>query len=154
MSISLRGFQPDPDDMPVITTLDQLADLAAADPLLYLRYSKGPAADAVDGPSRDYEANITLPGLSATTISPEPWWRRPVKDWVARRICKYSDLADEDGRFAWLLTGTMVGRGPDHEPLLADVRPRARLSSDVLTEAERWYHQRFDVGNDSRHRSA
>ena len=149
MSTSVHSFHPDPDDMPLITSLDQLADLAT-DPLLYLRYSKGPAADAEEGPSRDYEANVTLPGLSATTISPEPWWRRPIKDWVARRICKYSELAEEDGRFAWLLTGRMVGRGPDHEPLLVDVRPHARLSRDVLDEAKRWYDEHFDVGNDSR----
>ena len=149
MSTSVRSFQPDPDDIPLITSLDQLADLAT-DPLLYLRYSKGPAADAEDGPSRDYEANVTLPGLSATTLSPEPWWRRPVKDWVARRVCKYSELAEEDGRFAWLLTGRMVGRGPDHEPLLVDVRPHARLCKGVLDEAKKWYDEHFDVGNDSR----
>ncbi|USI89704.1 DUF6098 family protein [Rhodococcus pyridinivorans] len=149
MNTSVRGFQPDPDDIPLITSLDQLADLAT-DPLLYLRYSKGPAADAEDGPSRDYEANVTLPGLSATTLSPEPWWRRPVKDWVARRVCKYSELAEEDGRFAWLLTGRMVGRGPDHEPLLVDVRPHARLSKGVLDEAKKWYDEHFDVDNDSR----
>lgn len=151
MSTSVRSFHPDPDDIPLITSLDQLADLAT-DPLLYLRYSKGPAADAEDGPSRDYEANVTLPGLSATTLSPEPWWRRPVKDWVARRVCKYSELAEEDGRFAWLLTGRMVGRGPDHEPLLVDVRPHARLSKGVLDEAKRWYEEYFDVDGDS-HRS-
>ncbi|WAL45755.1 DUF6098 family protein [Rhodococcus pyridinivorans] len=149
MNTSVRSFQPDPDDIPLITSLDQLADLAT-DPLLYLRYSKGPAADAEDGPSRDHEANVTLPGLSATTLSPEPWWRRPVKDWVARRVCKYSELAEEDGRFAWLLTGRMVGRGPDHEPLLVDVRPHARLSRGVLDEAKKWYDEHFDVGNDSR----
>lgn len=149
VSTSVRSFHPDPDDIPLITSLDQLADLAT-DPLLYLRYSKGPAADAEDGPSRDHEANVTLPGLSATTLSPEPWWRRPVKDWVARRVCKYSELAEEDGRFAWLLTGRMVGRGPDHEPLLVDVRPHARLSRGVLDEAKKWYDEHFDVGNDSR----
>ncbi|MGW5289683.1 DUF6098 family protein [Rhodococcus pyridinivorans] len=151
MSTSVRSFHPDPDDIPLITSLDQLADLAT-DPLLYLRYSKGPAADAEDGPSRDYEANVTLPGLSATTLSPEPWWRRPVKDWVARRVCKYSELAEEGGRFAWLLTGRMVGRGPDHEPLLVDVRPHARLSKGVLDEAKRWYEEYFDVDGDL-HRS-
>ena len=149
VSTSVRSFHPDPEDIPLITSLDQLADLAT-DPLLYLRYSKGPAADAEDGPSRDYEANVTLPGLSATTLSPEPWWRRPVKDWVARRVCKYSELAEEDGRFVWLLTGRMVGRGPDHEPLLVDVRPHARLSRGVLDEAKKWYDEHFDVGNDSR----
>ncbi|WP_455901157.1 DUF6098 family protein [Rhodococcus gordoniae] len=149
MNTSVRRFHPDPDDIPLVTSLDQIADLAT-DPLLYLRYSRGPAADAEDGPSRDHEANLTLPGLSVTTLAPEPWWRRPVKDWVARRLCKYAELDEEDGRFAWILTGRMVGRGPDHEPLLVDVRPHARLSKGVLNEARHWYDEHFDVGNDSR----
>ncbi|UZF44411.1 DUF6098 family protein [Rhodococcus rhodochrous] len=149
MDTSVRGFQPDPDDIPLITSLDQLADVAT-DPLLYLRYSKGPAADAEDGPSRDREANVTLPGLVATTLAPEPWWRRPVKDWVARRVCTCTGSGEEDGRFVWILTGRMVGRGPGHEPLLVDVRPHARLGRNVLDEAERWYEEHFDVGGDSR----
>lgn len=44
---------------------------------LLLRYFKGLRADARGGPSRDYEARVDLPGLSATTVEPEPWWPRP-----------------------------------------------------------------------------
>jgi hypothetical protein len=139
----------DDEQLPVIGTLADLTEIVAADPRVYLRHSKGPRADAEEGPSRDYEAHLTLPGLSVTTLSPEPWWQRPVVEWVARRIQKYAELSEEQDRFAWLLTGTEVGRGPDHEPLLTNIRPRARLDRRVLDEAARLYHERFDVGRDS-----
>ncbi|WZU30636.1 hypothetical protein Rruber_00082 [Rhodococcus ruber] len=136
---------PDPDDMQVITGLDQLAALVAGNPLLYLRFSRGPAADAADGPTRDRAANLTLPGWSVLPVAPEPWWRRPVEDWVARRIHRYAAGDETDGRFLWLLEGTMVGRGLDQEPLVIDIRPYARLSPKVLWEAERRYRERFEV---------
>jgi hypothetical protein len=49
-----------------------------------------------------------------------------------------------------VLTGRKVGLGPDQEPLLADPRPLAVLSDSVLEQARRHYHERFDVGRDSR----
>ncbi len=137
------------EDLPVIDSLEALTDIVASDSEVYLRHSKGPRADAVEGPSKDYEAKLTLPGLSVTTISPEPWWHRPVEDWVARRIRKYAELSRQEDRFAWLLKGRVVGRGPDHEPLLTDIRPLARLSHSVLDEAAHRYRERFDVGQDS-----
>ena len=96
----------------VIRDFDELVALVReTEPPLYLRYSKGPEHDASAGPSRDYEADVELPGLSVTNLSPEPWWTRPVEDWVARRICKYLELGQEEDRFAWLLTGAERGRG-------------------------------------------
>nr|WP_259444426.1 DUF6098 family protein [Rhodococcus sp. DMU2021] len=44
---------------------------------------------------------------------------------------------EEHRRFAWLLHGTVADVGPDHEPLVVDVRPVARLSTDVLEQAHR-----------------
>jgi hypothetical protein len=117
---------------------------------LFLRYSKGPESDADEPCSRDYEANVDLPGLSVTTIQPEYWWPRPAQDWVARRICKYADLGEEEGRFPWLLRGRVVGYGPDHEPLVRDVEPVARISERALQEAKQCYEERFEVGRDSR----
>lgn len=140
---------PDPDDMQVIASLDQLAALVAGDPLIYLRCSPGPAADAADGPTRDVEGNVTLPGWSVLPVAPEPWWRRPVEDWVARRVHRYATRDAPDGCFLWLLKGTMVGRGPDQEPLVIDIQPHARLSPRVLREAEQRYHERFDVQAES-----
>ena len=134
----------------VIRDFDELVALVrASEPPLYLRYSKGPDHDVSGGPSRDYEAGVDLPGLSVTNISPEPWWSRPVEDWVARRICKYLELGQEEDRYAWLLTGTEKGRGPDHEPVVELVEAIGRLDDRVVEEARRVYEARFDVGNDS-----
>src|SRR5436190_13015376 len=53
-------------------------------------------------------------------------WPRPVEDWVGRRLSTYAGLGTAGGRFARLLTGRLVGNGPDHEPLVDRVRPVAR----------------------------
>jgi len=117
---------------------------------LFLRYSGGPERDVESGVSRDYEAGVELPGLSVTDVAPEEWWPRPVEDWVARRICKYLELGEEDGRYPWLLTGRLTGHGPDHEPVVDGVVPVAKIGPGALDEAKRVYTERFDVGEDSR----
>jgi hypothetical protein len=142
--------QSDGRSLPVIDDFSELVAVVAQKPGMYLRYSAGPAADAENGPSRDHEAEVTLPGWSVTTISPEPWWPRPVADWVARRICQYAHLSEEPERFPWLLNGRIVGRGPDHEPLVVDIHPETRIGDTALRAAVQIYHQRFDVGDDSR----
>lgn len=138
--------------LPVIDELDAVVTLVEHRPRIYLRYSYGPEQDALDGPSEDYEANLPLPGLSVTTISPEPWWTRPAIEWMARRLCKYAELGDTAGRGPWLLTGHVVGRGPDHEPIvdIDSVCPVAWIDSSVVRAAHRLYHERFHVGRDSR----
>jgi hypothetical protein len=137
-------------DLTVIRDLDELVSLIRSiDAPLYLRYSKGPEHDRSRGPSRDYEADVELPGLSVTNISPEPWWSRPIEDWVARRICKYLELGQEADRYPWLLTGTETGRGPDHEPLVHLTEVLGRLDDAVVQEAQQLYESRFDVGDDS-----
>lgn len=143
------GRRSDQTSLGVIDDFEELAALVAGERDLYLRYSRGPDADAEDGPSRDYEAGVNLPGLSVTTIAPEPWWPRPVQDWVARRVCKYAELGDEPDRFPWLLRGRIAGWGPDHEPVVVDVKPVARLGTAVLSAARRRYRERFKVGEDS-----
>lgn len=129
--------------------LDRLADLeelAAEAPGLYIRYSHGPERDA-DGGSIDTESGLELPGLSVNPLHPEPWWTRPLGDWIARQLCQYKHLQEKNPeRFAWVLRGRQVGRGPDCEPLLVDVLPVARLSPQLLAEAERRYRENFDAG--------
>lgn len=134
--------------LPVLRELAELADMAREGDEVYLRYSHGPDADA-EQVSRDYESGLAMPGLSVTRLAPPPWWTRPVPDWVARQVCKYAQLGEDD-RGAWVLTGRTVGYGPDHEPLLADARPLAVLSDGLIEQARRHYHDRFDVGRDSR----
>jgi hypothetical protein len=135
-------------DLDVVDDLDSVVELAEAHEDLFLRYSRGPEADR-DRVSRDYEAGIDMPGLSVTPIRPEPWWTRPAREWVARRICKYRELNEAD-RFPWLLTGQVVGAGPDHEPLVDHVHAVARVGDEALREAKQCYQEAFEVSRDSR----
>lgn len=135
-------------ELPRVTSLKALVALFDGSGEVYLRYSKGPEHDAGAESSRDYEADVEMPGLSVCAVMPEAWWPRPAEEWVARRIRQYADLADDE-RFPWLLTGVQVGSGPDHEPLLTDIRPIAVLDRRVVDEAAQLYRSRFRVGNDS-----
>ncbi|MEU2254248.1 DUF6098 family protein [Nocardia xishanensis] len=141
---------PDAAEMPTIYSLDELAELVQGRDTIYLRYSHGPERDRGSGPSRDFEADVALPGWSVTTVAPEEWWPRPTREWVARRLCKYADLgAQNDSRFPWLLTGRVVGRGPDHEPLVTDFVPIAKIAESVVEEGLRVYRRSFAIGRDS-----
>jgi Family of unknown function (DUF6098) len=137
------------DPLPELDRLTELERLVLDRPGLFLRYSKGPDADA-DETSRDYESGLELPGLPVTVLDPPPWWQQPAVDWLARQVCKYAHLASEgDRRRAWVLAGRVVGRGPDHEPLVRDAEPVTWLSEGVLDEARKRYEDKFDVGRDS-----
>lgn len=133
--------------VPTVTGLAELADLVASvHERLYLRYSAGPEKDSGSA-SKDYESGLELPGLSVSVLTPEPWWTRPLEDWLARQVRKYAALTEEDrSRFGWVLRGRTVAHGPDHEPLLADVRPVAYLADAVMEEAQSRYRLRFEKG--------
>jgi hypothetical protein len=137
-------------DVIVVDDLEELIGLIDGRRRLFLRYSAGAEDDLRNGPSCDYEAGICMPGWSVTTIAPEPWWTRPAEDWIARRVCKYLDHGDmmADWR-PWLLTGRVVGWGPDHEPLVVDMTLIAWLSEDLVQQARTLYDERFDVGKES-----
>lgn len=147
----LFAWRGEDDEVPVIGALADLVREVDSRSALYVRYSEGPAADLCNGPSHDYEADYVLPGLSVATLTPEPWWALPTRTWVVRRVCTYREL-DVAGRYAWVLTGRLVGRGPDHEPLVRSVRPVARLTSGMLDEAAAEYRNRMEAGRDSRGR--
>ncbi|CAM3682282.1 DUF6098 family protein [Tsukamurella ocularis] len=136
-------------DVPEIRDLAGLVRAVRSRPVLYIRYSEGPAADLRNGPSRDYEAEYVLPGLSVAMLTPEPWWSLETRAWVVRRVCAYREL-DIAGRYAWVLTGRCVARGPDHEPLVRAVSPVGRLAGGVIDEAAAEYRRRFVAGRDSR----
>lgn len=132
--------------LPEIASLGELIGLLGTGRKVYVRYSAGPEADA-EQTSRDYESGLPLPGLAALDLEPPAWWSRPTADWLARQICKYDHLGARDSeQHAWLLAGRMVGRGPDNEPLLADVVALADIADELLTEARRRYRDRFEVG--------
>jgi len=128
----------------LIHELSELEDLVRAEEHLYVRYSRGYEADAGSG-STDTESGLTLPGLSVNPLTPEEWWTRPLRDWLARQICQYRHLGERQDRHAWVLTGKCVGRGPDCEPLLTDIRPLGQLTAGLLEEAERVYEDRFNA---------
>lgn len=136
------------DDIPVVDSLQQLCDLVTDD--AFVRFSKGPDDDR-NATSRDYESGLELPGLSVNPLRPERWWTRPVEEFLARQICNYVHIREEsdDERRAWVLTGHVVSRGPDNEPIVRDFAPVAWLSDKVIEEAKELYEQRFDVASDS-----
>jgi len=129
-----------------ITSLDELERLLTESPGVHVRFSEGPDADRDRG-SIDTESGLELPGLSVNPLELEQWWTRPRRDWLARQLCQYRHLSEKNPkRRAWLLRGNTVGRGPDNEPLVADVDPIAYLSESVLDEAEQHYREHFDAG--------
>lgn len=132
-------------DLALLRRLDELVELLdLLGTTAYVRVSAGPGVDA-GSPSVDGESGAVLPGLSVNRLSPEPWWDRPVRQWVARQVCQYVHLAGGD-RFPWVLTGTEAGRGPDREPLVTEVHPVARLAPELVDEAVREYHAALDAG--------
>ena len=122
-------------------TMGEVVDLVKAEPGLYVRFSAGPEADA-GSQSRDGESGCLLPGLSVYRLAPEPWWTRPVAEWVARQLYQHEHLA-ADGRFPWVLIGAEVGRGPDSEPLVVRVEPIAVMAPAVREEAQKIYRSRL-----------
>lgn len=129
----------------MVETLTMLEELATSESQLYVRYSEGFESDTQGG-SIDFESGLELPGLAVNPLTPEDWWTRPLGDWLARQLCQYKHLQEKNpDRFAWILTGKQVGRGPDCEPLLVEVEPIARLSPRLLDEAEKRYRRNFDA---------
>ncbi|WP_276207359.1 DUF6098 family protein [Streptomyces antioxidans] len=83
----------------------------------------------------------TPPPASANPLVFEEWAKDlPTTVWVARRLCDYIHLRDDDGGSTdvhpWVLKGEETGRGPDNEPLVLDVEPVALIAESVIAEAE------------------
>lgn len=128
-----------PDDLPVVGTLAELTALVERDRGLYVRWSRGPAADLRAVSSTDDLTGVAMPGLSANPLDVEEWWRdRPVELWVARRLYDYEHLPREKGPGIrpWALKGRETARGPDNEPLVTDVRPLCWIDAGVIGEAQ------------------
>jgi len=135
-------------DIPRLSGLADVVALVRERPDAHVRYSRDPRTEAGRG-STDTESGLELPGLSVNPLGAEGWWSRPLDDWIARQLCQYRHLAEEDDdeeREAWVVAGREVGRGPDCEPLLADVEVIAVVGEDALDEAEARYRAVFDAG--------
>ncbi|MFG2000278.1 DUF6098 family protein [Spirillospora sp. NPDC048911] len=127
------------EELPTITTLDELAGLVEGTHALFVRWSRGPDADAA-GSSKDALTGVDMPGLSANPLIVEDWWRpRPTWIWVARRLYDYSHLEHEKapGIRPWVLEGEELARGPDNEPLVRVHRPVAWVAESVLAEVRK-----------------
>lgn len=79
-----------------------------------------------------------LPGVPAWPMSPEPWWAAGARVWIARQLARHAHRAHA-GAEPWLVAGEVRGRGPDCEPLIAQLTPLARIDQAVLTEADEAY---------------
>ncbi|WP_171116030.1 MULTISPECIES: DUF6098 family protein [Streptomyces] len=127
-----------PDDLPVVHTLAELAGLVERHQGLYVRWSRGPDADLPSVSSTDDLTGVPMTGLSANPLDVEEWWEgRPVELWVARRLYDYAHLPHDKGPGVrpWVLKGRERGRGPDNEPLVADVQPMRWVEHRVIEEA-------------------
>jgi hypothetical protein len=127
------------DDLPTITSLDELAELTDGRDDLYVRYSRGPSVD-IGGTSRDELTGVELPGLCANPLAVEDWWGdRPLRTWVARRLYDYHHLTERrgDGIRAWVLSGKELGRGPDNEPIVECDQAVAWIDDAVVEDALR-----------------
>jgi hypothetical protein len=124
--------------------LSEVVDVVQSRGDVHVRYSDDIEND-IGSRSVDGESGLALPGLSVNPLAPESWWTRPLEDWVARQLCQYAHLTDEDPEAkGYLLTGATIGRGPDREPLLQSVSVVDEIANQVLEEAERLYNERFD----------
>ncbi|MER6686459.1 DUF6098 family protein [Streptomyces olivaceoviridis] len=127
-----------PDDLPVMSTLAEVARLVERHQGLYVRWSKGPGTDLDSVSSIDELTSVPMPGLSANPLDVENWWEdRSVELWVARRLYDYAHLPHDKGPGVrpWVLRGRETGRGPDNEPLVADVDPLCWIADEVIDAA-------------------
>ena len=125
-------------EMPTVATLEKVTELARARPRLFVRWSRGPDADAA-GASCDDLTGVALPGLSANPLAVEPWWGdRPLRLWIARRLYDYSHLGHD--------------RGPGVRPQFLSGEDEARLSYLAVHQWYGWSAGRLlilDIGGGS-----
>ncbi|MBI0376963.1 hypothetical protein JBE27_11955 [Streptomyces albiflaviniger] len=128
--------------LPTYTALHQLVELIEQGSPVFVRWSRGPEADLEGSAvSRDGLTGMKMPGLSANPLVFEEWAKDlPTTVWVARRLCDYLHLRDDDQGSTdvrpWVLKGEETGRGPDNEPLVREVEPVAWIAESVIAEAE------------------
>ncbi|MGW7524285.1 DUF6098 family protein [Streptomyces sp. NPDC054783] len=127
-------------DLPVVSTLAEVARLVDRQQGLYVRWSRGPGADLAEVSSTDDLTGVALPGLSASPLDIESWWAdRSVELWVARRLYDYAHLPHDKGPGVrpWVLRGREAGRGPDNEPLVTDAEPLCWIADEVIDAAKK-----------------
>ncbi|MGW7821011.1 DUF6098 family protein [Streptomyces puniciscabiei] len=127
------------DDLPVLSTLAEVARLVEKHQGLYVRWSQGPGADLAEASSTDDLTGVPMPGLSANPLDVEDWWAdRSLELWVARRLYDYAHLPHDKGPGVrpWVLRGRETGRGPDNEPLVTDAEPLCWIADELIDAAK------------------
>lgn len=140
--------------MPTHETLDAVHALVKAHHAsgrpLYVRYSRGPQADAKGGyRSTNHASGTREAGLSVNNLISDVLPN--ARNDIAQRLHEYSYLVPQGGAGtrAWLAHGREVGRGADNEPLLADVTPLGWVGEEAAREA-REVSERRDALNQKR----
>jgi hypothetical protein len=137
-SASLENEKPH--DVTEVGSLSALVELVlSADAPMYVRFSPTVDLDGTDE-SVDHESGLPLPGLSVNPLRPPAWWQAHApEEWIARQVRTYQHLKERDDvRRCWIVAGTITDRGPDNEPLLADVEVVGVLTDAAVEEcAER-----------------
>jgi hypothetical protein len=114
-----------------VTSVEELVEIVERSAVpLYVRFSSG----LHDDRSVDHQSGLTLPGVSVNPLHPPTWWQGPpLSEWVTRQVRAYHHLRRrDDDRRCWVVTGTIVDRGPDNEPLLMDVEGVGVLSNGLV----------------------
>lgn len=114
-----------------ITTIEELETVIDSTDKLFVRWSHGPEADAANGWISknwagtwqewrgDYDyVPVDEAGLSATEMT-DP---RDAKKWAKETY----------GTVCYVLTGRVIDRCSDDEPLLVNVEPIAIISADLI----------------------
>jgi hypothetical protein len=129
------------DDVPCLESLDDVVRFVEnwSDGDLFVRWTADVRRDLETGTSGDELTGVELPGLSANSLTVEPWWQdNSLRTWIARRLYDYRHLGERPADTApWVLTGTECGRGPDNEPLLAECTVVAQITDAVIEESNR-----------------
>ena len=113
-----------------ITTVDQIRRVASP---VFVRWSNSIEQDIERGYSLRYGTQPEM-GLSSNDLDKSwPDWR------ILRAIREYQFTRAEN---CWLITGRVVGRGGDNEPLLADVEVIGRVDESLL--AVNWKRMKME----------
>lgn len=105
--------------MKTITTLKSLANLVNELGVVFVRWSKGYAADKKGGfRSKNHATGAMECGLSVQTLTREDAAKGEA--WLWRLLLDYQAFAWH-GAKPYLCTGTVVGRGSDGEDCITDV---------------------------------
>jgi hypothetical protein len=100
--------------------------------MLFVRYSS--VIESGDAKSYNHQTGQVEAGLSVNNATVE--FAPNSEIWIAKQLVEYRYLTmGQPESKCWILTGDIVGRGSDNEPLVQNVQPVAIIGESVLDEA-------------------